>query len=241
LITQHFECYVESSEKEVGNLSAARISKRQMKEDTFLTGTLRAWEYIREHEKQFFIGLVVVVCAAAVVGWATYAKKQTRSRASSQFADALGAFRGGDFKTAEELFTRIAKDYGNVQEGAFSNYFVGKCALESGNYLGAVQAFDGYLSKSGRYQFFHDAAMEGKAVAFENEHRYQEAADTYLALAKDLRTNHFMETTCLRRAAENFRLSNQTQKAIEVLGTLLDKTKGTERRDIEIELAILRG
>jgi hypothetical protein len=212
-----------------------------MKEDTFISATIRVWEYIREHEKQFFVALVAVICAAAVVGWGTYAKKQTRSRASSQFADALGTFRGGDFKTAEELFGRIAKDYGSIQEGAFSNYFMGKCALENGKYLDAVRAFDEYLNKSDRYPFFHDAAMEGKAVAFENEHRYQEAADTYLALAKNLKTNTFMETTYLRRAAENFRSSNQTQKAIEVLGTLLDKTKGTERRDIEIELEILRG
>jgi tetratricopeptide (TPR) repeat protein len=222
-------------------VSAARISKRQMKEDTFITATLRAWEYIREHEKRFFIGLIVVVCAAAVVGWATYAKKQTRARASNLFADALGAFRGGDFKTAEELFTNIAKDYGSVQEGAFSEYFAGKCALENGKYIEAIKGFDGYLRKSNRYQFFHDAAMEGKAVALENEHRYQEAAETYVALASNLKTNQFMEADCLRRAAENYRLSNQTQRAIEILGKLLEKTKGTERRDIEIELDILRG
>ena len=83
--------------------------------------------------------------------------------------------------------------------------------------------------------------MEGKAVALENEHRYDEAGDAYLDLAKNIKTNHFMETTYLRRAAENYRLGNQTEKAIEVLGTLLDKATGTERRDIEIELAILRG
>jgi tetratricopeptide (TPR) repeat protein len=222
-------------------LSAARISKKQMKEDTFISATIRAWEYVRAHEKQFFIGLVAIVCAAAVVGWATYAKKQTRTRASSQFADALASYRTGDFKTAQELFGRIAKDYGSVQEGLFSDYFVGKCALESGNYLDAIKAFDGYLEHSGQNPLFHDAAMEGKAVALENEHRYEDAANTYLELAKNIKTNIFMEPTYLHRAVENFRSSNQTQRAIEVLGMLLDKTKGTERRDVEIELQILRG
>jgi hypothetical protein len=50
-----------------------------------------------------------------------------------------------------------------------------------------------------------------------------------------------METTYLKRAAENYRLGGQTEKAIEALSELLAKAKGTERRDIEVELAILRG
>ncbi len=212
-----------------------------MKADSFLTATIRVWEYVREHERRFFIALIAIVCAAAVVGWATYAKKQTRSRAMGQFADAVEAFRSGDFKTSEELFTLLAKEYGSLEEGVFSYYFAGKCALEQGKLPDAIQAFDIYLSKSGRYPFFHDAALEGKAVALENERQYQEAADTYLALSKNLQTNSFMEESYLKRAAENFRLSNQRQKAIHVLETLLLKTKGMERRDIEIELEILRG
>jgi tetratricopeptide (TPR) repeat protein len=222
-------------------VSAARITKRQMKEDTFVSTTIRAWEYVREHEKLLFIGLVAIVCAAAIVGWAIHTKKQTQIRASNEFADALASFRTGDLKTAGELFARIAQEYGNVEEGAFSSYFEGKCALETGKYNEAIQAFDRYLSKSGRYPFFHDAAVEGKAVALEDEQKYEEAGDTYVELAKHMESNTFMEATYLRRAAADYRLSNQTEKAIQVLGMLLDKTKGMERRDIEVELAILRG
>jgi predicted Zn-dependent protease len=220
---------------------AARISKRQLKEDTFIATTLKTWEYVREHERRFFIGLVVIVCAVAVGAWATYAKKQSREKASSQFADALSSFRMGDFKTAEELFALVAKEYGGTEEGIYASYFLGKCNLESGKYLDAIQAFERYLAKSGGHPFFHDAAMEGKAVALENEHRYAEAGDAYVDLAKNIRTNHFMENDYLKRAAEDYRLGNQTQKAIEILSALLAKATGTERRDIEIELAILRG
>lgn len=222
-------------------MSAARISKRQLKEDTFIATTLKAWEYVRDHEKSFFIGLVVVVCIAAIIGWAGYARKQGGVKAASQFADALASFRQGDFKTAEDLFTLLSKEYGGREDGVYASYFLGKCALETGKYLDAIQAFDRYLAKCGPHPFFRDAAMEGKAVALENEQRYQEAGDLYLELANNIKTNHFMETTYLRRSAENYRLGNQTQKAIEVLGTLLGKATGSERRDVEIELEILRG
>ncbi len=222
-------------------MSSARITKKQLKEDTFIATTLKAWEYVREHERRFFIGLVVIVVAIAVAGWAAYSKKQNREKASSQFADALTSFRTGDIKTAEDLFSFIAKEYGGTEEGVYASYFLGKCNLENGKYLDAIQAFDRYLSKSGRHQFFHDAALEGKAVAFENERRYVEAGDAYVELTKKMKTNRFMESAYLKRAAENYRLGNQTEKAIEILSTLLDKTSGTERRDIEVEIAVLRG
>jgi len=222
-------------------LAAARISKKQLREDTFIATTLKTWEYVRENEKRFFIGLVVIVCAVAVAGWAAYAKKQSRGKASSQFAEALASFRTGDFKTAEELFALVAKEYGGTEDGVYASYFLGKCSLESGKYLDAIQAFERYIAKSGNHPFFHDAALEGRAVALANEHRYVEAADAYVDLTKNIKTNRFMETEYLKRAAENYRLGNQTEKAIEILSALLGKTTGTERRDIEIELAILRG
>ncbi len=222
-------------------MAAARISKKQLKEDTFIATTLKAWEYIRENEKRFFIGLIVIVCAVALAGWAAYAKRQNREKASSQFADALASFRTGDLKTADELFALVAKEYGGTEEGVYASFFQGKCNLENGKYLDAIQAFDRYIAKSGSHPFFRDAAVEGRAVALQNEHRYVEAGDAYADLAKNIKTNRFMETVYLKRAAENYRLGDQTEKAIEILSTLLGKATGTERRDIEIELAILRG
>ena len=222
-------------------MSAARISKRQLKEDTFIATTLKAWEYVLSNEKSFFIALIVVVCVAAASAWGIHAKRETAVKASSQFGEALTAFRTGDVKTAEEILAPVSKEYGGRREGAYADYFLGKCALETGKFPEAIKAFDRYLSKSGSYPFFHDAAMEGKAVAFEDGRQYQQAAETYLELSKNIKTNGFMETTYLRRAAENFRLANEKQKALDVLGELLEKATGADRKDIEIEMEVLRG
>ena len=212
-----------------------------MKQDPFVENVLRSWEYVTEHQQLFFIALVGVVVVVALVGWGVHSRKQARVKASSEFADALAAYRTGDLKTAEDLFKMVGKDYGSTEGGIFAQYFIGKCALDSGRYLDAIQAFDKYLGMSSRYPFFHDAAMEGKAVAYEDQHQYKEAAQTYLDLAKNLKTNTFMETTYLRRAGEDFRLAGETQRAIEILGPLVEKSTGLERRDLEIELEILKG
>ncbi len=212
-----------------------------MKQDPFVEHVLRSWEYITGHHQAFFIGLLGIVVAVALVGWGVHARKASRANASSQFADALTAYRTGDLKSAEDLFKMVVKDYGSTEDGVYAQYFVGKCALDSGRFIDAIQAFDKYLAESERYSFFHDAAMEGKAVAYEDQHQYKQAAETYLDLAKNLKTNTFMETTYLRRAGEDFRLAGETQRAIEVLGPLVDKMTGLDRRNLEIELEILKG
>jgi predicted Zn-dependent protease len=212
-----------------------------MKEDTFISSMLRAWEWVRGHERVLFIGLIAVVVVVALGAWGAYARRQSRERAAAKFADAVMIFRTGDLKTAEDLFAMIVDQHRGTREAAYAEYFSGKCALESGRSLDAAQAFDRYLARAGKHPFFRDAAMEGKAVALSNEHKYQEAADTYLALAAKTKTNDFMKATYLRRAAANLRLANQTQRAIELLSDLLESSTGAERRDIEIELEILKG
>ena len=219
---------------------AARISKRQMKEDTFVSTMLRAWEYVRSHERAFFLALAAVALVVALGAWGVYSRRQSRERAADSFAEAVMSFRTGDFAAADELFAAVTEKYGGTREGAYARYFSGKCAFERGRNREAIAAFDDYLARSGRYPFFHDAAMEGKAVALTNEGQYREAADTYIELAEKLRTNEFMKATYLRRAADNLRLASDPQRAIGLLSTLLETATGVERRDIEIEIEILK-
>lgn len=220
---------------------AARISRKQMKEDTFISTMLRAWEYAREHERTILVALAVVVAAIALASWINYSKRESNEKAAASFSEAVMTFRSGDFASAEESFSIIAKEYSGTQAGIYSMYFQGKCALERGRYQEAIEAFDRYLSNCGKYPFFRESALEGKAAAYSNEQKYEEAANIYIELAGSKKTGKFMQNNYLKRAAENFRLANKNQRAIEILETLLDKSEGLERRDIEVEIEILKG
>jgi tetratricopeptide (TPR) repeat protein len=227
--------------KEVDTLSAKKLTKKQLKEDTFITTMLRTWEYFRDNQNKFFMGLIAIVVIIAAFVWVSHSKKQTEETVLTQFSEALGAYRSGEVSTAIEIFKLISERHSSLKEGAYAAYFHGKCLLESGKNAEAVEAFDRYLENSNRHPFFRDAALSGKAVALENSRRYAEAADIYMELSAEIKTNSFMEKKYLRRAAENLKLSNRKEKAIDVMEKLLDLTSGVERRDIEVELELLRG
>jgi tetratricopeptide (TPR) repeat protein len=222
-------------------LSHNRLSKHDIKEDNFVTTVLRAKEYIYEHQNAFFIGLIAVVVIIAGSLWMMNSREQTRESASTQFAEALQSFRAGDIKTAEEMFKIIDERFGSLEEGAYAAYLAGKCALEDGRNTIALEYFESYLRRSGKYPFFHDAALEGVATAWENERDYLKASEAYLQLADDMKTNSFVESAYLRKAADALKMSDQREQAITVLERLLEQSSGLERRDIEIEIEILRG
>jgi len=222
-------------------LASKRLSKRDIKEDTFITNMLKGWEYVREHQGYVFAGLIAVVIIVAGINWYVNSREQSRIGAMSQFSEGLTAYRNGDLETAEAIFRNVGDQYGNLREGVYAQYFLGECALADGRNFAAIEKYDAYLAKSGSHPFYRDAARDGKGVALENERRHKEAADVYYELSNDIETNTFMETVYLRRAAENYKKSNEIDKVIEIMERLLDLTTGTERRDIEVELAILRG
>lgn len=222
-------------------MSYKRLSKHEIKEDGFVTAILRAKEFIYTHQNAFFAGLIAVIVIIAGVLWMSNSREKTRESASTQFAEALASFRSGDITTAEEMFRIIDERFSGLEEGAFSAYLAGKCALEGGRNTHAIELFDGYLRRSGKYPFFHDAALEGLATAWENERNYEKASEAYLRLAGNMKTNSYVETAYLRKAADALKMSDRREKAIEILERLHELSSGIEKRDIEIEIEILRG
>jgi outer membrane protein assembly factor BamD (BamD/ComL family) len=218
-----------------------KLSRKEIKKDPFVTATLNAWEYTREHQGIVFAGLIILLVVIAGAVWMRNARRGGRIEAVTQFSEALGSFRTGDIKTAEQLFGMVESNHGSTREGVHAAYFAGKCALIEDNYTGAIEAFDRYLSKSNKHNEFRDAALDGKGIALMNQQRYGEAAELFSELAGSLETNTFMEAVYLRRAAESYKLDNQPERAVELMRRLLEKSTGVERRDLEVEIAILGG
>lgn len=222
-------------------MSHNKLSKHELKDDPFVTFVLEAWEYIRANQNKFFAGLVVLLVIVAGAVWMNNSRMQARETAAAQFSEAMGSFRSGQVKTAEEMFTIVKERFGNLEEGIDSSFFLGRCMLLQGRNTEAMGQFEDYIERSPQDAIFIDAAREGLAVAYENERDYAKAAELYETLAGDLRVNTFMKTTYLKRAAENFQLAGSDSKAIEILEKVAGEVTGKEKREVELELELLKG
>jgi len=221
-------------------LSADRITKKQLKSDSFITSTLKAWEYARMHHNTVFVALVVLIVVVAGVMWIGNARRQSREEAQSLFGEALTYYMSAQVTAAGQRFEQVHERVHGTREGAYALYFVGKCALLEQRNLEAIEAFDSYLDADSDHGFFRDAAVAGKAAALENERRFTEAAELYLDLARHPETTAFNKKEYLQSAVENFKKGRNPDMVLEAMGELLDIVTGIEKRDLEIEMALLR-
>ncbi len=222
-------------------MSHNKLSKHELKEDNFVTFVLEAWEYIRENQNKFFVGLVAIIVIIAGVLWMNNSRMAARQTAEAQFAEAMSSYRSGQIKTAEEMFKIVEERFGNLEEGVSSSFFLGKCAMLQGRNTEAMGYFEDFIARGDKAPVYMDAAREGLAVAYENERDYLKAAEIYAQLADDLKVNTFMQKTYLRRAADNYKLVGQNGKAVELLERVVDLVSGEKKREVEIELELLRG
>jgi len=222
-------------------LTHNKLTRHELKEDSFVTFILGAWEYVRENQNKFFIGLVALIVVVAASIWTNNSRIQARADAEVQFSEALNSFRNGQIKSADELFRIVDDRFRNLQEGAYAAYFTGKCALIDSRNTEAIGFFESYLERAEKHPFFREAAMDGMATAYFNEREYNKAAEIYTELLNQIEDGSFKEKSYLKKAAEAFKLANKNNEAIEMLERLLEVTTGIDRRDIEIELDILRG
>lgn len=221
-------------------MSADRITKKQLKSDSFITNALKTWEYVRMHQNTVFVALVVLIVVIAGVIWIGNTRRQSMEEARSLFGEALTYYIAGQVPAAGQRFEQVRERASGTREGAYALYFMGKCALLEERNLEAIEAFDSYLDTGSDHRFFHDAAVAGKAAALENERRFTEAAELYLDLARRPETNAFNKKEYLQSAAGNFKKGRETGMALEAMEELLDIVTGLEKRDLEIEIALLR-
>lgn len=222
-------------------MASDRITKKQLKKDSFITTTLKAWEYSRGHQTTIFVVFLIVVVAIVGILWTMQSRREAADRLANRFGEAMSYFIAGQLSAAEETFKVVREQGGGSRDAVYSRYLIGKCALEDRRYLEAIEAFDDYMASAGKYDFFYDAAMAGKATALENERRFEEAAAVFEQLASHPKTNSFDKKSYLTSAAENYKKSNQKEKALEVMEQLLELSEGVEKRDLEVEISILRG
>ncbi len=220
-------------------MTKKRISKKELKEDVFVSFFFNSWEYIKTHQNQLFIGVIAIIIIIAGISWYFNSREAAKAESSARFAEAISFYNSGDMASAEELLKMVRNRYGSTMEGAFSRYFLGKIAMAQGNNEQAISHFEDYLSKAGGYPFYKDSAREAIAICMINERRFDKAAQIYLELSSEKEEDEKEEY--LEKAAETYEMTGTKGKALKIYRQLLDLKEGLAKKKIEIKISILTG
>ena|GEM_PF-382140 len=214
-----------------------RLTKRQIKEDKFVTNLLRAQEYFTEHAGRFIMGVVAVALAAAVVFFLISGSQAKEREANELLGRATVEFRASSFQLAAVDFQSILDNYGGTDAAAFASFYIANAYFELKNYDQAGEYFKLHLDKYRIDEMLTSSAMAGLAHCHRGKGEMQEAGDTFYDAYKTF-PDSYVAADCLFYGAESFAAVGDSVNA-QALWDILRKLPGEGRRTTQLRQSLI--
>ena len=126
-----------------------RISKHQMKEDSFVTLAFRAQDYIQHHQKPLIIAFVALV--VLVVGswlW-TSAGQRSEVAAEAELGAAFVRVQQQDMAGAAQVYERVISDFGGTVAAREALFYLSNLYFVEKRWQESIEAFDRWARQHG--------------------------------------------------------------------------------------------
>lgn len=217
-----------------------RISLREMKEDRFILWLYELSSDIDKHWKTLTAAAVLVI--ACVAGWYYWTNKETDDlvEAGKVFAPGQTAMQDNRYEDAIPIFERVVTEYGGTLVALEATIQLANASFQTGDFENARTYYRTYLDDySGQDAYFSLSARSGLAACDEEEEKYEEAANQYLALA-DEDPASYLAPGFLLNAARCFGAADQKDQARALYDRVVENYESTPyARDAQIALTAL--
>lgn len=217
-----------------------RISRREMKEDRFILWLYEISSEIDRHWKSLTAAVVLVV--ACVAGWYYWTNMQADDlvEAGQVFAPGQTAMQDSRYEDAIPIFERVVTEYGNTPVALEATIELANASFQSGDFEKARTYYQTYLDEyGGQNVHYWLSARSGLAACDEEDEKYEEAANQYLALA-DEDPDSYLAPGFLLDAARCFGAADQKDQARALYDRVVENYESTPyARDARIALTAL--
>ncbi len=162
-----------------------KLTKRQIKEDKFTIFMLSAKNQLLENWQYVVIGIAAVAVAIVAIVYYVNARQAKAQQAATRYARALMDYHSGNSQVAIMELTQVVEEYGDDDVAEQATFLLGNINYESRNYPEAIRFYEQYLAKYRENKLNRAAALAGIAACYENQGKFQEAAEKYVAAAEE--------------------------------------------------------
>jgi len=219
-----------------------KINKKEMKEDSLVTGYYKSREFYEEYQKQIFITLGAIAVIVVAIGLYVNRMETQNAEAAAAIAKVIPLYEQGSYVEAAEGregtdilgFKKIADEYGGTDQGEIARVYAANSLYYSGKYDEALEYYKDY---SGDDPLFVSTALAGEAAITEMNKDNEKAGSLYEKAARVTQENP-MNAYYYLHAAINYRKAGETDKASKLYKLLKDEYKtAQETREAEKYLA----
>lgn len=124
-----------------------RITKHEMKEDSFVTFAFRAQEYVQTHQKSFVIGLGAIVVAVAGLWFFTSMSSRSETAAEQSLNDAFARVQQNDLDGATTAYHGVVAEYGGSRAAREALFYLANLHFVREQWQESINAFQQYADK----------------------------------------------------------------------------------------------
>ncbi len=198
-----------------------RISRREMKEDAFVTFSFRALEFVKMHRSKLILGGVLAVFVVIGAAYITSSRRAGEAEAGEQLIAGMVQQNAGNNLGAAAAYEELLSRHSRTSSGKMALLFLGHARYDLGQYDAALTAYQRYLKREKRDKLTIGQAKRASAACLENLGRYEEAAGLYEDVARSIDRGDAVADD-LMGAARCWKLAGVPGRAIELLQEIVD-------------------
>jgi TolA-binding protein len=218
-----------------------RITKRQIKEDKFVTAYFKTVDFINKNSKAVTIGFIALMAIIVLFMLMARSKQTAELKASEQLARANTEISQNNITQAIDILLNMVDNYSGTKSAEDGMYLLAYTYYQKGEYEKAQSNFEKYLDDYGDNELLTSSAYSGLAASLEQQGKFSEAAQWYEKGATKF-PEHFNAPQQWMDAGRCYSLANRNDKAKVCYEALVDKYPTSAlKNDAELYLAKIAG
>ncbi len=213
-----------------------RITKRQIKEDKFVTYYFKTTDFIQQYSRQIIWAVSGI--AVVFIVFFIYSKKRAEKEQNAivDLTKSKVEYFNNNYESAVNILQNLVDSYGDTKSGKTGAFYLANAYFNLEKYDEAEKYFKEYLDGNSD-DILEASAISGVASCLEEQGKFAEAAEMY-EKAADQFSDGFMAPDNLFNSARCLVLAKDTEAASIILYQVLEKYSESQiKNDAEILLA----
>ena len=201
-------------------MSPHRITKKEMKQDKFVTYSLKVSEWIQKHLNQVLMGAGGVILVAVIMFFIFSSQAKRERKASELLGRANLELQAGNIGQAVTDLQTVVNKYGGTKSAGKASFFLASAYFYAKDFVQAQSMFEKYLKKYKEDVLLTASAQAGIADCHMQRGNFIQAGEDFLKAAS-LTPQSFLAPQYLIKAAFAYLKADQKDKAREALNILI--------------------
>ena len=215
------------------------ITRQKIKEDKFVTETLKAVGWMKGNQTRLAAGAVAALVAAVVIWGYVSARQEAEKEASLLTLQGGYALNIGNLELARDYLVEAVERFGRTPSAGRATLMLGHLYFRLGAVDTSRSYYELFLDKYAREKLLRASARAGVAACMEQVGDYEGAGRAYEQAAYDYR-DHPKAAHYLMQAGRSYRLDGQALQAMAVYERIKEEYPEMAEADrAAIELAQL--